>query len=176
MLAHPTQERLIALGLTGMARALEDRRRSADIAALGFEERLGLLWREWLTRRIVARYLQGDTYYWLRENAELSNPDQRIADDVRSYTTTTLSLFLIFLNGSFTLVAFSGVLWSISRPLFAVAVGYAAFGSLLAVVLGRPALDQAAILEPVDDAGHVRVVTAEDARELAHRHRVVRVE
>jgi putative ATP-binding cassette transporter len=36
-------------------------------------------------------------------------------------------------------VAFSGVLWSISRLLFAVAVGYAALGSLLAILL-RPAL------------------------------------
>ena len=43
MLAHPTQEQLIALGLTGMAKALDDQRRSPDIAALGFEERLGLL-------------------------------------------------------------------------------------------------------------------------------------
>ncbi len=43
MLAHPTQEQLVALGLTGMAKALEGQRRSPDIAALGFEERLGLL-------------------------------------------------------------------------------------------------------------------------------------
>ncbi len=43
MLAHPTQERLLALGLTGMARALEDQRRSPDSAALSFEERLALL-------------------------------------------------------------------------------------------------------------------------------------
>ena len=41
MLAHPTQEQLVALGLTGMAKALEDQRRSPDIAALGFEERPG---------------------------------------------------------------------------------------------------------------------------------------
>ena len=34
MLAHPTQERLIALGLIGMAKALDDQRRSPDIAAL----------------------------------------------------------------------------------------------------------------------------------------------
>src|SRR5512147_3179642 len=27
------------------------------------EQRLGLLWRDWLTRRLVGRYLQGDTYY-----------------------------------------------------------------------------------------------------------------
>jgi len=43
MLAHPTQERLLALGLTGMAKALDDQRRQPDIAALVFEERLALL-------------------------------------------------------------------------------------------------------------------------------------
>ena len=43
MLAHPTHERLIALGLPGMAKAFEDQRRSPDIAALSFEERIGLM-------------------------------------------------------------------------------------------------------------------------------------
>ena len=102
------------------------------------EERLGLLWRDWLTRHLVGLYLGGRLYYHMQVGEELANPDQRIADDVRAFTTTTLSLFLIWLNGTFTLVAFSGVLWSISRPLFAVAVAYAACGSLLAVLLGRP--------------------------------------
>jgi putative ATP-binding cassette transporter len=101
------------------------------------EERLGLLWREWLTRRLVGRYLQDGTYYWLREHAELENPDQRIADDVRTFTTTTLSLLLVFLNGTFTILAFSGVLWSISPLLFGAAVGYAALGSVLTILFGR---------------------------------------
>ena len=43
MLTHPTQDRLVALGLTGMAKALEEQRRQPDVAALAFEERLGLL-------------------------------------------------------------------------------------------------------------------------------------
>jgi putative ATP-binding cassette transporter len=110
------------------------------------EERLGLLWRERLTRRLVRIYLYGDPdgrtrqrlYQRLQAGGTLPNPDQRIADDVRSLTSGTLSLALIFLNGTFTIIAFSGVLWSISRLLFAVAVGYAAVGSLLAVVFGRP--------------------------------------
>ena len=38
MLSHPTHERLISLGLPGMAKAFEDQRRSPDIAALSFEE------------------------------------------------------------------------------------------------------------------------------------------
>src|SRR5579864_1655540 len=43
MLTHPTHERLITLGLIGMAKALEEQRRSPDLDALPFEERVGLL-------------------------------------------------------------------------------------------------------------------------------------
>jgi DNA replication protein DnaC len=43
MLTHPTHERLTALGLTGMAKALEEQRRQGDLAALDFEERLALM-------------------------------------------------------------------------------------------------------------------------------------
>jgi hypothetical protein len=43
MLTHPTEQRLIELGLAGMAKALEEQRRLPDVAALTFEERLGLL-------------------------------------------------------------------------------------------------------------------------------------
>ena len=43
MLTHPTHDRLIALGLTGMAKALEEQRKQPDIAALSFEERLALM-------------------------------------------------------------------------------------------------------------------------------------
>src|SRR6266513_332773 len=42
-ITHPSYERLIALGLTGMAKALEEQRRQSDLAALDFEERLGLM-------------------------------------------------------------------------------------------------------------------------------------
>ncbi len=34
MLTHPTHDRLVALGLTGMAKALEEQRKQPDIAAL----------------------------------------------------------------------------------------------------------------------------------------------
>jgi len=43
MLTHPTEQRLIALGLAGMAKALEEQRRLPDVAALAFEERLAML-------------------------------------------------------------------------------------------------------------------------------------
>jgi putative ATP-binding cassette transporter len=102
------------------------------------EERLGLFWRVWLTRRITRRYLADRTYLRLKESARLDNPDQRIADDVRAFTTTTLSFTLMFLNGALAVLSFSGVLWAISPLLFGVAVGYATLGTLATVYLGRP--------------------------------------
>jgi DNA replication protein DnaC len=44
LLTHPTSERLITLGLNGMAKALDEQRRAdATFEPLGFEDRLGLL-------------------------------------------------------------------------------------------------------------------------------------
>jgi putative ATP-binding cassette transporter len=102
------------------------------------EERLGLLWRKWLTERAVVRYLDNHTYFRLHDAGDLPNPDQRIAEDIRSLTSTTLSFVLMFLNASFTVVAFSGVMWTISPLLFAVAVAYAALGSFFTIYLGKP--------------------------------------
>jgi len=102
------------------------------------EERLALLWRDWLTRMLLARYLARGSYYHLRERGEIANPDQRIADDVRAFTSTTVSYLLMLANGTLTIVAFAGVLWAISPWLFAVAVGYAGAGSVLTIALGRP--------------------------------------
>ena len=102
------------------------------------EERLGLLWRSWLTKRATARYLDRRTYLRLRDSAEIDNPDQRIADDIRAFTTTALSFTLILLNSLLAVVSFSGVLWTISPLLFGVAVGYAALGTLMTILMGRP--------------------------------------
>jgi putative ATP-binding cassette transporter len=102
------------------------------------EERLGLLWRGFITRRVITAYLSEEVFYRLESSGELANPDQRIADDVRTFTVTTLSFILMVLNSSFTVVAFSGVLWTINPLLFGVAVGYAACGSFFTIVFGRP--------------------------------------
>lgn len=51
MLTHPTLDRLIALGLTGMAKAFDDQRRQPDVAALPFEDRLALM----VDREVVER-------------------------------------------------------------------------------------------------------------------------
>ncbi len=102
------------------------------------EERLGLLWRQWATGQFILGYADKRVYYRLKKIGELENPDQRIAEDIRACTATTISFVLMLLNGSFTVIAFSGVLWSISPLLFVVAVFYAAGGTLLMYFVGRP--------------------------------------
>lgn len=102
------------------------------------EERLGLLWREWLTRRVTGAYIDHRLYLHNDGEAALSNPDQRMTEDVKQLTTTTLSFLLMILNGTLTVLSFSGVLWTISPKLFLIAVAYALVGSTMAVLLGRP--------------------------------------
>jgi putative ATP-binding cassette transporter len=101
------------------------------------EERLGLFWRAWLTGHLIDRYLAGNAYYRLTARPEIDNPDQRITEDVRSFTTTTLAFLLIILNATISLVVFAGVLWKITPMLFLVAIGYAAAGTFSTLFLGR---------------------------------------
>ena len=102
------------------------------------EDRLGLLWREFLTQKAVRLYLADGRYYRMDASGELANPDQRISEDVRAFTVTTLSFILMALNSVLTVLAFAGVLLSISPLLFFVAGLYAACGSYLTLLMGRP--------------------------------------
>jgi putative ATP-binding cassette transporter len=102
------------------------------------EQSLGLLWREWATRLTVFGYANHRVYYRIKARGKIGNPDQRITDDIRTYSTATLSFVLILLNASLTVIAFSGVMWSISPLLFGVSILYAAAGSFLTFLIGRP--------------------------------------
>ncbi len=102
--------------------------------------KLGLFWREWLTRYFLDRYFDQRAYYELDSNAantEIDNPDQRISEDVRSFTGTTLSFLLDILDSILTLYAFTGILYSISRLLSVGLVIYATIGTGIALVAGR---------------------------------------
>ncbi len=101
------------------------------------EERLGLLWRDSLTREMLKLYLANGAYSRLAVSGEVANPDQRIAEDARAFTASTLSFALMAFNSVVTILAFAGVMFSISLVLSGVAVLYAALGSLATLLLGR---------------------------------------
>ena len=96
-------------------------------------------WRRWLTGRFLDGYLRDRKYYELGSNSEIDNPDQRIAEDIDTFTGRSIHFLLIFLGSAMQLVAFSAVLWSISHLLVGVLAVYALGGTVLALyVFGKP--------------------------------------
>ena len=77
MLNHPTHERLIELGLTGMAKAFEEQRRSPDLEALPFEDRIGLLVDREVVERDTRRLTTRLKLAALRQNACVEDVDLR---------------------------------------------------------------------------------------------------
>ncbi|WP_157269676.1 ABC transporter ATP-binding protein/permease [Azohydromonas aeria] len=99
---------------------------------------LGLRWRRWMTFHFLGRYLGHRAYYKLNAQPELDNPDQRIAEDINSLTSQSLYFSMIVLGSVIQLVAFTGVLWGISRLLVVVLIGYAIFATFFtAAVFGK---------------------------------------
>lgn len=102
------------------------------------EERFDLVWRDWLNRKLIDSYFTRLAYYTVNWDERIDNPDQRIAEDIRTFTTTTVSLSLILFKSIISIFLFVGILWSISTNLVIAVFIYAAFGSLTAYFLGRP--------------------------------------
>ena len=101
------------------------------------EERLALNWRDFLARTLMLRYFYNRAYYRLLGHEEIDNPDQRISEDARNFTITSLSFSLIVINSAIQIIGYAGVLWSISGTLVAVLVGYAVMGTVVAFLIGK---------------------------------------
>jgi len=115
---------------------------------------LQIRWRRWLTDAFMADWLAHRTYYRMELAGQgTDNPDQRIQEDVNSFTAVTLGLALDLMKSVVTLFSFVTILWGLSGA-FAVTLGgtdysipgymvwfavcYAVLGTWLAHRLGRP--------------------------------------
>ena len=116
---------------------------------------LHIRWRRWLTERSLKGWLSHQAYYRIQiDQSTTDNPDQRIADDLDSFASLSLSLSLGVLNSVVTLVSFILILWGLSPSLtiplwgghsfvvpgylvFAAFI-YAAIGTWLTQIIGRP--------------------------------------
>jgi DNA replication protein DnaC len=79
MLTHPTHDRLIALGLIGMAKALDEQRRQPDIEGLSFEERLALLVDREAIERENKKLTSRLKFAGLRQAATVEDADMKVA-------------------------------------------------------------------------------------------------
>ncbi len=104
---------------------------AVPIYALYFYVRdtLGLRWRRWLTDHFLARYFEQRAYYRLTAASGIDNPDQRIAEDINAFTQQSLYFSMIVIGSVMQLIAFAGVLWSISQGLVYFLIGYALFST-----------------------------------------------
>lgn len=116
-------------------------------------QRLEMRWRRVLTAHYLDRWMTPDAYVHDKlYGQETDNPDQRIAEDIRSYVASALGLSLSLLAAVATLVSFAGMLWVLSGDwplpigdrsvripglLMWVAIGYALLASGLTHWMGR---------------------------------------
>ena len=103
--------------------------------------KLGLLWRAWLSGRLLNRYLDNRAYYVLNPNdesaEEIDNPDQRISQDTASFTSTSLSVSVEVVAALLTFLSFIVVLWTISSKLALWLLAYSVGGTALIVFASR---------------------------------------
>jgi putative ATP-binding cassette transporter len=118
------------------------------------QQMLQIRWRKWMTDRLLRHWLEKQSYYRLQLKPGLAdNPEQRIEQDINLFTSSTLDLTLGLINSVVTLVSFVGILWTLSGALSFtlgghaitipgymvwVAIVYAAVGSGLTFLIGRP--------------------------------------
>ena len=71
------------------------------------------------------------------QTKEVDNPDQRIAEDIRSFTEFSLTFFLTLVTSIIDLVAFSFILFSIMPQLFIAIFLFASIGTFLTICIGK---------------------------------------
>jgi vitamin B12/bleomycin/antimicrobial peptide transport system ATP-binding/permease protein len=98
---------------------------------------LSIDWRDWLTELFVRRMFRHNALYHVMRDHAVDNPDQRISEDVNSFTSGALNYSMTVLQAIVTAATFFGILWMISRWLAVCLIGYALIGTWLAAMIGR---------------------------------------
>jgi putative ATP-binding cassette transporter len=126
-----------------------------SVYAVYLQQMLQIRWRRWLTDRYLGAWLADQAYYRLSlQNNPTDNPDQRISEDLNSFTSYVLNLSLGLLTSVVSLFSFLIILWGLSGPariplgswgsvyipayLVWTALIYAGFGTWITMRIGRP--------------------------------------
>lgn len=95
---------------------------------------LAITFRKELTSQFFNLYLKENNYYHLNFKNEIDNPDQRITDDITSFTNKTIVIFFLILDSTLQLFAYSFMLWNISKILFFFSIGLSLFTNFIGVI------------------------------------------
>ena len=98
---------------------------------------LGINWRLWLTNHFLELYFGNRAYYHINDDRSIDNPDQRISQDISSFTVTSLGFLSMLFFSAVQLISFIGILWSISATLVLVLLAYAAVGTGVTMFFGK---------------------------------------
>ena len=90
-----------------------------------------------MTKNILDKYYANRTFYVLETLKNVDNPDQRIAEDIKSFTKASLDFFITLFTAVIDLISFSAILYSIYPLLFVAIIIYAGIGSLVTTNLGQ---------------------------------------
>jgi putative ATP-binding cassette transporter len=91
---------------------------SVSVGLVHMRMRLQLRWRQWVTSYLIERWLTDRRFYQLNiVGGEGSNPEYRIADDVRLATEPLVDFVIGLLNAVLAAVAFIGILWAVGGSL-----------------------------------------------------------
>ncbi|WP_270935157.1 ABC transporter ATP-binding protein/permease [Falsiroseomonas oryzae] len=122
----------------------------SNAAQLEAKRGIALAWRQALTERLLGAWLADGRHWRLSQLLDSpDNPDGRIAEDIRIATEHAVELASTLFFCSTTLIAFLGILWSLSGVVQVLglpvpghmvwlALLYAAMGAAAAFALGRP--------------------------------------
>lgn len=98
---------------------------------------LQLHWRKWLTKHFLNRYFSNQTFYKIKFNEKVDNPDQRIAEDLNTFIRQNIDLSGLLLTHSVTILSFSGILFSIDKTLAIVVIILAFLRTAITLFIGK---------------------------------------
>ena len=79
---------------------------------------LSFRWRMWLTNKYLERWTRNNEFYYsLTKGGKTDNPDQRISEDLRIFPSLTVQLVVATISEIASLIAFSVILWNLSKVL-----------------------------------------------------------
>lgn len=92
-------------------------------------------WRRHLTQRFLGQYLSGRGYYRVAERREIDNPDQRISEDVSTFTGGIIALFNALLGAVVGVIAPAIAIFRIDAVLLWTVIVYALAGTGIGILV-----------------------------------------